>query len=177
VVRLTKIIIDWDYPFVGKRESLKRVKKYLKHFFAHYVPMKSAATDEHKVWIEIYGELEKLTGEKFIYGIRPPSELAWFTFMSKFHNEHDCRQHLHMWHAEDRAKLLADHDIKKEDEHTVWWYPPISEKHFIVPEEDIDMDFKLKSEKDITRDIVVFHPDHREASLLKLLRFLNDNKK
>jgi hypothetical protein len=119
VVKLTKIIIDWDHAFVGKKESLRRVKKYLKHFIAHYVPIKSEATDEHKVWIEIYGELEKLTGEKFIYGIRPQSELAWFEFTSKFHNEHDCRQHLHMWNKDDRDKLLIDHGIKKEDEHTV----------------------------------------------------------
>jgi hypothetical protein len=39
------------------------------------------------------------------------------------------------------------------------------------------MDFKLGSEKDITREIVVFHPDHREKGMLKLLRLLNANKK
>jgi len=173
--------MDWDYPYPGKRETLKRIYKLSVYFLSRYIPhfrkYCEEVYNEHKLYTEIYNELEKLTGQKMIYGIRPDVKQEFNQFIKDLEKKHDTRLHLHMWFEEDR-EIFKEKFGEKPTGHLVAWIPKF-QKNILIDPSTAFLDFR-KSEKDIKNikkeDIVVFHPDYKGESLLLYLKLLNHKK-
>ena len=177
-----KIIMDWDYPYPGKRAVSKRILKLLTYLLSRYLPFLRKYCKEvyleHAIWTEIYNEIEKLGGNKMIYGVRPDVRRKFNNFIRKLEKKYDTRLHLHMWFDED-INIFEEKFGYKPKHNVISWIPEIEKNKLLVSPNDIFIDYQC-SEKDIKKikrgDIIVFHPDHKERSLLLYLKLLNYKK-
>lgn len=174
--------MDWDYPYPGKKAVSRKTKKNVIYLLSRYIPfLRKYCEDvyqEHKVWTEIYNELEKLSGNKMIYGIRPDVRRNFKTFVNEMDKKHDTRLHLHMWFDEDK-KIFTNKFGYEPENNLISWIPKIDNKELTNPNH-IFIDHRC-TEKDLKNirkdDIIVFHPDHKERSLLLYLKLLNSKKR
>ncbi len=176
-----KIVMDWDYPYPGKRAALRRIKKLSLYLMSRYIPfLRRYCEDvyqEHRMWTEIYNEIEKLSGSKMTYGIRPDSKRKFSAFVKQMEKKYDTRLHLHMWFDEDK-KIFMDKFGYEPKNNLISWIPKL-DKTVLTDPNDIFIDHRC-TEKDLKKikkdDIMVFHPDHKERSLLLYLKLLNKKR-
>ena len=176
------IVHDWDHPYPGKKDALKRSFKLFVYVLSRYIPiLKPFCADvyeEHKKWVDIYNELEKLQKVKAIYGIRPEAKKEFDKFIKKLEKDQDVRLHLHLWDENDRKIFKSKVGNLPDTRNAVVWIPKLKGKDLVLPHEKIDFmdrpNTNLEQLKKLGKDaIVVFHPDYKDKSFLLYLKFLN----
>lgn len=180
------VVHDWDHPFPGKKDALKRSLKLFVYVLSRYIPFLrhfcEDVYEEHRRWLEIYNELEKLQNIKAVYGIRPRTRKEFNGFIKKLEKEQDVRLHLHLWDKDDRKTFKEKFGYDIDQEKTVAWIPGLDKKGVVLKHKQIDfMDWPGSSEEQLKKlgkgAIVVFHPDYKDKSLLLYLKLLNLVKK